>query len=88
MGDPSGRNGRIGVSGFMCAKDDKAHKAGKKALKPIDTFVRYFKCPLCLTLYWHDGPSLLGERDAARKVRHSDQLAPLTPEQAAWVANL
>lgn len=73
------------MRGFTCAS--RAHKA-HEGLKQIDTFVRYFKCPLCLTLYWHDGPSLLGERDAARKERYSDQLAPLSPGQAAWVANL
>lgn len=57
-------------------------------MRPLDGFIRWYKCALCFRAYWHDGPSVLGERDTQRKVGFTDRLHEVTPAQLMWASDL
>lgn len=57
-------------------------------LVTLEHFTRFYKCRECFRVFWHDGPSLLGERDASRKLDFSGDLLSLSEVQVAMVASL
>ncbi len=49
---------------------------------------RFLVCPFCTAVFWWDGPSVLAEKDPARKKRFSKELVELTVEQVSALRRL
>lgn len=64
--------------GQICPRDGASLSHWTPALYPAG---RFQQCLRCWVVFWWDGPSILGEKDPARKLSVSNDLVPVTDAQ-------